>query len=1170
MSDITHTPLLSKSVDPLLNTDNFVSLPFKIEPTLSYSLLSSEITEHVASMEKVIRKCIPSSLMNLQLDLFKKELLLKLPFLVWTEPSSAPGCIEVSALTRSAKEDVTEHQVIDILRSWIVPGKFTQLFSTQVLHFQWDLFPNETFLVLKVKLLMKNEKNLHKALLDLPSLSMHILSGLKNPTTFKTFFSDHPLLENIKSAEVHKELVFLMEKFPSLFDTSLFMEMCRFFSLCPKSFFAPRTSRLITKIISCHFFMRTNLLRQLSLYPEKKHLEMRYIRTELNFFFGSKPVLGLVLGIAPLDKHEFFEEEHILEAAQSLIPDLQCVKGSFYTYQGIQDPLCTLYIELEKKDGSRFSQSDIFLLKKELEYELKRRIEKLVPSIFMIRNEEETMRNILILSQELKYLSDLPQVMISLDKQTASEVIFIVILVRLLKPGQASLSQSFHALETEAQFISDRLQHVGFLRKNYPKEANVFHLKLPKDSSLLRADYSVNFYLARQKAASLLTDAIGPFRDYNGGMILKQGELFYQFKESFSALSQKNSELLENFFFSLNPIETQATLPLSSLQILFRQFLEAKETKLFKKEDYFLKIEEKKDHIFAMIKTQDPSFKEEIHATLIRYELWSKALIHTSTHIQGYLYTGFILTHPEAKKHQTFIEAIHEAIKNWKSRLKNLQIAKFNVSDLPLSLDPRLDGDEVSSSIAKMLFEGLTRLDAKGTPHLAIAQSVEISKNFKEYLFKLKKCFWSDGSLITAYDFEYSWKKILSPHFSTPFSYLFHPIKNAQSAKEGLCSTDNIGVKALNSSTLLVDLEYPTPEFLELATLPIYSPVHHIIDKIHPDWGLRGSEDFVCNGPFLLKKTTQHLRYELAKNPFYWDKENVKLQQINLSKESSLVAHSMFKNEETDWLGMPLRPWEPFFEEHPELETNSTFSGVHWCLFNTEKFPFQNTNLRKPFFIAISQKDLVSKLPYTCFPAATPLPLSHTMNYDPSNIHGNETKALELFELALKELGLSRKQFPLITLAFSNTTLREKTARHLVERWKSLFQIPCRIEKYEYSALSSKMMKSDFQLATVYWKSWIDHPLYTLKTFKHRNETINFARWSHPEYRKLLDLAQQENNVDQRIKYLSEAEKLLMEEAPLIPLYHEKEKVIKKSHLRKVIYSKTTGYFDLKHAYIER
>ncbi|MBU6149785.1 MAG: hypothetical protein KGQ54_06285, partial [Verrucomicrobia bacterium] len=391
-----------------------------------------------------------------------------------------------------------------------------------------------------------------------------------------------------------------------------------------------------------------------------------------------------------------------------------------------------------------------------------------------------------------------------------------------------------------------------------------------------------------------------------------------------------------------------------------------------------------------------------------------------------------------------------------------------------------------------------------------------------------------------------------------------------QAAKEGLCPIEHVGITALTPSTLAVDLEYPCPEFLELTALPIYSPVPHYIDKMHPDWGLRDSEDFVCNGPFLLKKTSLQTRHELIKNSLYWEQELVKIQQIHLSKDSSIIAHSMFQNEEIDWLGMPLRPWEPFFEEHLEADTSSTLSSVHWALFNTEKFPFHNTNLRKAFSLAIDPKELASRLPYTCFPAFAPLPPSHTMNYNLDTDRGNETKAVELFEIALQELGLTRKQLPLITITFANTILREKTARFLAEKWGTLFQIPCRIEKCEYSVFFSKLMKADFQCTTMHWKSLIDHPLYTLKIFKYRNDVINFPRWFHPQYHNKIEEAQQELDPNKKIQHLSDAEKLLIEECPLIPLYYEKEKIIKKRHLRQASYSPSTGHFDLKNSYIER
>ena len=119
-----------------------------------------------------------------------------------------------------------------------------------------------------------------------------------------------------------------------------------------------------------------------------------------------------------------------------------------------------------------------------------------------------------------------------------------------------------------------------------PKEANVFHICIPKDRSILRANSSVNFYLARQKVFSIISDVLGEVRDYNGGMILKQGELLSQLKHSFEGTAQKNQELLENFFFALSPIEAQATSSLNSLKTLFTLFLEAMNDDLPKRESF--------------------------------------------------------------------------------------------------------------------------------------------------------------------------------------------------------------------------------------------------------------------------------------------------------------------------------------------------------------------------------------------------------------------------------------------------------------------------------------------------------------------------------------------------------------------------------------------------------
>jgi hypothetical protein len=138
-------------------------------------------------------------------------------------------------------------------------------------------------------------------------------------------------------------------------------------------------------------------------------------------------------------------------------------------------------------------------------------------------------------------------------------------MVRPIRKQSKSLDLLFQKIESQVEFTPDRIQTVGHLRKKYPKEASTFRLRIPKDNTLLRADSSVNFYLARQRVIRILQEAVGEVRDYNGGMILQQVEQFSEMKNAFPEISQRYPDLLEDFFYALTPIEMQATLLLTSL-----------------------------------------------------------------------------------------------------------------------------------------------------------------------------------------------------------------------------------------------------------------------------------------------------------------------------------------------------------------------------------------------------------------------------------------------------------------------------------------------------------------------------------------------------------------------------------------------------------------------------
>lgn len=984
----------------------------------------------------------------------------------------------------------------------------------------------------------------------------------------KHIFSKGQLGYNAKTSPVHHELCQLLKKWPHHFDDSLFLEMTRFLVLVSKNFLEPRPSRAITRIISFHHLMRRDHQRNLHYSPKNRLFSTRCHPLKLQYPFGFKRVLGLIVAFYLSDKREFFEESHVLQAAQKLLGQVEAVPGSFYFCQNAEDSIRTLYLELEKKDGSPFSQKEISLLKNELNDELGKHIEKLVPNVFMPRNEEEIMKNILILSQELKSSTDLPQVMISFDKQSNTDLVFTILLVSIQEEEKQSLQQIFQQLMTPIECIVDHKHEVGFVDKNIPKKALVFRLCIPKDSSLLRADSSINIYLAREKVVSLLEEAIGPFRDYNGGLILKQREQFRQFKEGFKDVSDKHPELLENFFFSLHPVEMQAILPLSSLMALFQFFLEAARMIFKKREEYYLKIHEDREDIFAVIRAQGYSLIPYLEAAFKKFKVSEKHLINTSVEMDDTICHGYIYTAKCQEVKKQYLDALQEAIHRWNESLSNAQILRLSCASLPKTLDPRQGGDELSSNVFKMLYDGLTRIGRAEKSTLAIAQSVKISDDLKHFEFHLRESYWSNGLPLTAQDFEYTWKKILSPDFFTPFAYFFYPIKNAKAAKEGSCPLDKVGIRALDNKILSVDLEYPLPEFLELTAHAIYSPVSHLIDRIHPNWLTEAGTNYTSNGPFLLKNKSSH-GYELVKNPYYWDKENVKIDQILISQDNPYIAAERYKKGEIDWIGQSLGHLG-FFP--PELsDERETFQSLAtcWCVFNVACFPFDHVKIRQAFAYTIDQCKLVQFFPFESLPASTPLPLPHTYNTKLHESWGNPQKAKKLFEEALKELDLARKNFPTLTIIYNKIYFREKLALLVKQQLEDVLEITCEIEGHEFSSLFSRMTAGNFQLGIMSWKAWVDDPMYTLNAFKHATNQVNFSKWENSTYQKLVDTAQIEADLAKRRLFQEEAEKILIDQRPVIPLLHENQQSAQKSYLKGVLHS-SMGNIDFKYAYLTR
>jgi len=601
-------------------------------------------------------------------------------------------------------------------------------------------------------------------------------------------------------------------------------------------------------------------------------------------------------------------------------------------------------------------------------------------------------------------------------------------------------------------------------------------------------------------------------------------------------------------------------------------FLEAtQENSLNEALPFDLKFREETKNIYAIIKSDDAALFKILEKIMGPLSL-SEGLVSFKIGLKNFSIMGFIqLKEKNEEQARHFFHKIDEAIQLWKKETKNRQVAHLAIRTVPTSFDPRIGGDENTRVLLKMLFEGLTRIGLDGKPTNALAESITLLPDNVTYIFHLRPSFWSDGSPLVAYDFEYAWKKILAPKCYTPFASVFYPIKNARLVKEGALPIEEVGIHTIDDLTLKVVLEYPVAYFLELIAHPLFSPISNKTDCIHPDWSFQQGEAYVCNGPFCLRKKNINYSYGFVKNPNYWDVKAVSLDQIIIRKVQDASVYEMFENGTIDWIGKLFPYWDPAYAKRFSKKMTSLPSPkVSWCTFNTQQFPLSNQKIRKALSYCIDKKKLISLLNYKdATPAHSPLPLCHSMQPLHDHVQLTPEAIKQLFHEGLIETGLQQNDFPLLTLFVPTFIIHEKTAHILKQSWKEILGITCTLAFYEWSELFSKMCQGDYQIALITWTSVLNDPIYTLNAFKHNHEEINFSKWENPQYQYLLNLANAQIESLKRETLLNEAEKILIHEMPVNPLFFEKNQCISQEHFH-VPCDTIYGYPDFKWAFFDK
>jgi len=498
---------------------------------------------------------------------------------------------------------------------------------------------------------------------------------------------------------------------------------------------------------------------------------------------------------------------------------------------------------------------------------------------------------------------------------------------------------------------------------------------------------------------------------------------------------------------------------------------------------------------------------------------------------------------------------------------RSSQTVRLNIGQEPQALDPRKARHLGSLTIVHMLFEGLTRLDSKGKTQLGLAKRVEMSPDAKSYTFYLREALWTNGEHVKASDFVYAWKKLLSPDFPSDTAFHLYVLKNAKAAKEGKVGIDAIGVQALDEKTLLVELEYAAPYFLELVGTAPFFPVNQKVDEANPAWAQEASS-YVGNGPFQLV-TWQH-QNELAvkKSEKYWDAEQVKLESLHLYMVNEETELKMFEKKELDWAGSPLSvlPLDALssLRKKGELKTTPALS-TYFLRTNTSVAPLNHPAIRKALALAIDRKAIAEHVTQGQLPATRLVPSSFGLHTSPYFQDADRKRARELFEEGLTALHMKKEELPQIHYLYRMSERNHLIAQAIQEEWYQTLGIRVRLEGLEAKVFFSRISKQDFHLAYADWTADFPDPINFLEVFKYKKGGSNNTQWENPEYIQCLDRSSQSLDSKERFELLAKGEEILMEEMPIIPVLSANMLYLSQEDLKGVVLS-PMGTIDFKWA----
>ena len=465
----------------------------------------------------------------------------------------------------------------------------------------------------------------------------------------------------------------------------------------------------------------------------------------------------------------------------------------------------------------------------------------------------------------------------------------------------------------------------------------------------------------------------------------------------------------------------------------------------------------------------------------------------------------------------------------------------------PQGIDPHIVTGVPEHHILISLCEGLTipnpNPDDMNGYMAGTAESWSVSEDGKEYIFNINEnARWSNGDPVTANDFVWSWKRILTASLGSQYPDMLYYLVGAYEYHNGLTNDfSEVGVKAIDQKTLKVNLKNPTPFFLGLLSHYSTWPVHKEtvlkygdIDDRNGEWTRPGN--FVCNGPFQLKTWELNNKIVVEKNPYYYDASMVRLNEIHYYPVSNVMTEDrMFRAGQLHLTSsMPTQKCPIYIEEkNPNLKIDP-YMGTYFYRINTENETLNDVRVRKALAYSIDRQLLVDKVTQCGQIPAYSFTPPGSNGYQPSTeIPYDPVLAKQL----LAEAGYSSDNpFPKLEILFNTNEGHRKVALAIQQMWQNELGIEVELVNQDWKVYLSREMVGDFQISRAGWIGDYEDP-NTFLDLMRPNRGNNKTGWENMDFDALVEEANTINDQEKRYELLNEAEKILIDNMPIIPLY---------------------------------